>query len=78
MTTAVSPPGPAPDLIPSKVDDPTPLRAVHTPNLPALLRQLGASLLVTTRQAGQRVRVRDERPGIVPTVVIGDALRDRG
>jgi hypothetical protein len=27
--------------------DPQPLRAVHTSNSPALLRQLGASLLVT-------------------------------
>jgi hypothetical protein len=34
------------------------LRAVHTPNFPALLRQLGASLLVTTYQAGQLVMVR--------------------
>jgi hypothetical protein len=29
-------------------DDPTPLRAVHTPSFPDLLRQLSASLLVTT------------------------------
>jgi hypothetical protein len=36
------------------------LRATHTPNFPALLRQLGASLLVTTYQAGQLVPVRDE------------------
>ena len=34
--------------------------AVHTPNFPALLRQLGASLLVTTYQAGKLVMVRDE------------------
>src|SRR5262249_37337899 len=40
--------------------DPTPLRAVHTTNFPALLRQLGASLLVTTYQAGKLVLVRDE------------------
>src|SRR5262245_43580978 len=40
-------------------EDP-PLRAVHTPNFPALLRQLGASLLVTTYQAGKLVLVRDE------------------
>src|SRR5712671_3688991 len=38
----------------------TPLRAVHTPNFPALLRQIGASLLVTTYQAGKLVMVRDE------------------
>jgi len=36
------------------------LRAVHTTNFPALLRQLGASLLVTTYQAGKLVLVRDE------------------
>jgi uncharacterized protein (TIGR03032 family) len=35
------------------------LRAVHTPNFPARLRQLGASLLVTTYQAGKLVLVRD-------------------
>jgi uncharacterized protein (TIGR03032 family) len=41
-------------------EDRAPLRAVHTPNFPALLRQLGASLLVTTYQAGKLVMVRDE------------------
>jgi hypothetical protein len=40
--------------------DPEPLRAVHTTNFPALLRQLGASLLLTTYQAGKLVMVRDE------------------
>lgn len=40
-------------------EDP-PLNAVHTPNFPALLRQFGASLLVTTYQAGKLVLVRDE------------------
>src|ERR1700719_2525912 len=59
MTTAVSPPEPAPALAPTKADEPAPLRAVHTPNFPALLRQLG-SLLVTTYQAGKLVMVRDE------------------
>src|SRR5262245_23041397 len=44
--------------LPTKEDPP--LRAVHTPNLPALLRQLGASPLVTTYQAGKLVMVRDE------------------
>ena len=44
----------------SGTEDPGPLRAVHTPNFPALLRQLGASLLVTTYQAGKLVMVRDE------------------
>src|SRR5262249_2330049 len=41
-------------------EDPAPLRAVHTTNFPTLLRQLGASLLVTTYQAGKLVLVRDE------------------
>jgi uncharacterized protein (TIGR03032 family) len=36
------------------------LWAAHTPNFPRLLRQLGASLLVTTYQAGKLVLVRDE------------------
>jgi uncharacterized protein (TIGR03032 family) len=36
------------------------LRVVHTPNFPALLRRFGASLLVTTYQAGKLVIVRDE------------------
>jgi hypothetical protein len=40
--------------------DPRPLRAAHTPNFPALIRRLGASLLVTTYQAGKLVMVRDE------------------
>ena len=60
MTTAVSPPEPALDNGRPKADAPAPLRAVHTPNFPALLRQLGASLLVTTYQAGKLVMVRDE------------------
>jgi uncharacterized protein (TIGR03032 family) len=47
---------------PSAPEAPAPLslRAVHTPNFPALLRRLGASLLVTTYQAGKLVMVRDE------------------
>jgi hypothetical protein len=43
-----------------KSAEPAPLRAVHTPNFPARLRQLGASLLVTTYQADKLVMVRDE------------------
>ena len=54
MTATASPPERP------QVDDPAPLRAVHTPNFPGLLRQLGASLLVTTYQAGKLVMVRDE------------------
>ena len=45
---------------PTTAADPEPLHAVHTPNFPALLRQLGASLLVTTYQAGRLVMVRAE------------------
>jgi uncharacterized protein (TIGR03032 family) len=60
MTTAVAPPEPKLENGRPKTEDPAPLRAVHTPNFPALLRQLGASLLVTTYQAGKLVMVRDE------------------
>src|SRR3954469_11194866 len=60
MTTEVSPAGPTVDNGRPKTEDSTPLRAVHTPNFPALLRRLGASLLVTTYQAGKLVMVRDE------------------
>ncbi len=60
MTTAIPPAGPTLDSDPPKSEAATPLRAVHTPNFPALLRQLGASLLVTTYQAGKLVLVRDE------------------
>jgi hypothetical protein len=42
------------------MENPGPLRAVHTPNYPPLLQQLGASLLITTYQAGKLVIVRDE------------------
>jgi uncharacterized protein (TIGR03032 family) len=60
MTTPVSPA--APTLKPDrpKAEDPPPMRAVHTTNFPALLREAGASLLVTTYQAGKLVVVRDE------------------
>ena len=60
MTTAVALPEPALDLETPRTEEPAPLRAVHTPNFPSLLRQLGASLLVTTYQAGKLVMVRDE------------------
>jgi uncharacterized protein (TIGR03032 family) len=53
-----APSGPTPAL--PKTEDPGPLRAAHTPNFPTLLRQIGASLLVTTYQAGKLVMVRDE------------------
>jgi uncharacterized protein (TIGR03032 family) len=45
---------------PAEAEAPQPLRAVHTANFPGLLRRLGASLLVTTYQAGKLVMVRDE------------------
>src|SRR3954453_17538156 len=60
MTTAVSPAEPTLAPEPPRVDAPEPLRAVPTANFPALLRQLEASLLVTTYQAGKLVMVRDE------------------
>jgi uncharacterized protein (TIGR03032 family) len=37
-----------------------PLRSVHTSSLPALLDQLGASLLITTYQAGKLIVVRSQ------------------
>jgi uncharacterized protein (TIGR03032 family) len=49
-----------PVLDPPQADDASALRAVHTPDFPRLLRRLGASLLVTTYQAGKLVMVRDE------------------
>src|SRR5260370_12807861 len=60
MATPSAPAVPTPDPALPKLEDPGPLRAGHTPNFPALLRQLGASLLVTTYQAGRLVMVRDE------------------
>src|SRR5467141_3818121 len=60
MTTQDARTGPTPDPELPETEAPAPLRAVHTPNFPLLLRQLGASLLVTTYQAGKLVMVRDE------------------
>jgi uncharacterized protein (TIGR03032 family) len=51
QSTSVSVPGAVPLV---------PLKGVHTANFPELLRGLGASLLVTTYQAGKLVMVRDE------------------
>lgn len=45
---------------PGEAAAPPPLRSVHTTNFPALLDRLGASLLVTTYQAGKLVIVRAE------------------
>ena len=60
MATLSAPANPTLDAGRSTADEPAPLRAAHTPNFPALLRRLGASLLVTTYQAGKLVMVRDE------------------
>src|SRR4051794_25707875 len=60
MTQPSDPARPPPGPVPPAMEAPTPLRAVHTTNFPALLRQLGAALLVTTYQAGKLVMVHDE------------------
>jgi uncharacterized protein (TIGR03032 family) len=60
MATQTAPARPGPVSSRNGTADPGPLRAEHTPNFPALLRQLGASLLVTTYQAGKLVMIRDE------------------
>src|SRR5215468_5331382 len=60
MTTLTTPADSAPAPSRNGTADPGPLCAAHAPNFPALLRQLGASLLVTTYQAGKLVMVRDE------------------
>ena len=44
----------------------SPLRSVHTTSFPALLNQLGISLLVTTYQAGKLIAVRDDE-GVINT-----------
>jgi uncharacterized protein (TIGR03032 family) len=59
LRTPGAPDSPPPDTGFSTTEEP-PLRAVHTSNFPALLRQMGASLLVTTYQAGKLVMIRDE------------------
>jgi uncharacterized protein (TIGR03032 family) len=43
-----------------RMDGPPPLAAVHSTNFPALLKQLGASLVLTTYQAGKLALVREE------------------
>jgi hypothetical protein len=60
MTAAVSPAGPTLDPDRPQTENAAPLRAVHTTNFSAILRQRGASLLVTTYQAGKLVLVCDE------------------
>jgi uncharacterized protein (TIGR03032 family) len=51
--TTTAPAGPA-----SPVDGAAPLRSVFTPGFPALLAELGASLLVSTYQSGRLIAVR--------------------
>jgi hypothetical protein len=58
MLAAPAESAPTPSV--NKTAEPGPLRAAHTVNFPPLLRQLGASLLMTTYQAGKLVMVRDE------------------
>jgi uncharacterized protein (TIGR03032 family) len=60
VTPPIAPVSPPPNLGRPAIEDPAPLRAAHTSNFPALLRQLGATILVTTYQAGKLVMVRDE------------------
>src|SRR5262245_7633673 len=60
MPTAAPLPRSTPSLAPVIARASEPLRAVHSTNFPGLLRQLGASLLVTTYQAGKLVMVRDD------------------
>src|SRR5262245_36890331 len=47
-------------------DAPSPLRSVHTTNFPAILDELGSSLLVTTYQAVKLVVVRSDG-GVINT-----------
>ncbi len=50
-----------------QVHDPLPpLRSVHSTNLPAILEQLGVTLMVTTYQAGKLVLVRPDN-GVINT-----------
>ena len=56
MTESQEPTTDQPANDPSK----DPLRSVHTSNFPELLRQLGASVLVTTYQAGKLVVLRED------------------
>jgi uncharacterized protein (TIGR03032 family) len=60
MSSEQSTEEPAPDA------EPSPLRSVHTTNFPAILDQLGSSLLVTTYQAGKLVVVRSDG-GVINT-----------
>src|SRR5689334_13770213 len=67
VATPTPPAGPTSHQGRPRRADPGPPRAAHTPNFPALLRQMVESLLVTADQAGRLVMVRDA----------GDQLNDR-
>ena len=41
--------------------NPEPLRSVHTTNFPELLNQLGATLVISTYQAGHLILVRHDQ-----------------
>jgi hypothetical protein len=60
LSTPVAPANPTQDPAVAKTEDPGPLWAAHAPNFPALLRELGASVLVTTYRAGKLAMIRDE------------------
>jgi uncharacterized protein (TIGR03032 family) len=68
MAAPSSPDTPTLDPDHAKTQDSTPLRAAHTTNFPALLRQLGASLLFTN------YRAHEATGGIVMDVVSGEVI----
>ncbi len=51
----------------AEASPPAPLRSVHTANFPAILEQLGISVLVTTYQAGKLVMLRPDGGGSTRT-----------
>jgi hypothetical protein len=55
---------------------PPPLRSIHTGNFPALLHELGISLLVSTYQAGKLVLVRPDGDGLNTHFLNGGAALD--
>src|SRR5579862_3694647 len=58
---------PAPET-PTDAPAPPPLRSVHTNTFPQILQQLGASLAVTTYQAGKLVILRAEQQANGPVL----------
>lgn len=65
---------------PASDGSPDPLRSVHTTSFPELLRQLGASVLVTTYQAGKLVVLREDAGVLGPLceVMAERYLREAG